>query len=1021
MPATPVVCEPRSLRRAIAHSPPARIHPSAPLLPSATRRRFSSAMVHLTTFGGLGLRIEDRPIDGALAQRRRLLLLAILASEYPAPVGRQRLGDLLWGAGTADAADAARNNLRQAIFALRHGLAELGEVRAPVAGRAELALDPTVVHADCIAFAAAIDARAYGEAVRLYRGHFLDGISLPDSPAFGVWADARRVRCAEQFRHACAATAVAAAADRRWEEALGTWLAFRTHFPADARPIEGLIEALVQLGRVDEAREYAHAYGLAAVLERAIRERASKTAGPPRDEAHVDAPDNPRSATPSPLLDRLCGPWRRRAVLVAGAAVLVLGAVFARRRFGDRLHGMAMAQAARSSGVASESAVAVLPFRVSSTTTQYEYLRDGMVDLLAATLTDSAARVRTIDAGATITTWDSTVGVAPKYVPLAEELAVARRLGAARIVDGGVVGTATEVTITAQLVDVATGTPLLVARVNGVPDRIATLVDGLAAQLLSGEAGDPRAGTGALAATPLGAVRAYLDGRAAFRRGDFAAAVRHEQYALAVDSTFALAALELGRVAGWLADDASEHRGYALAWAHRDRLDAIGAAEVAAVLGPRYPQGSTRVELLDACERLTRLEPDRPEPWYLAGDLLFHNPWLSGAGAATGLSRARGMFERALRRAPDYAPAYDHLIQLLAHERDTATLRREWLGAATVRLAPDVAAYLGWRVAVALDDSEARRRAWAQLRGSSPLALQWVIMSSQEDGVALRDAERAVQWMVARGVTGADRVDALRARHALALNEGDLRTAAEAAAGLRAAPGGKIPGRRLQLLDALFGGAPTDAVALAALAATRLSAFAPEATTPARREEHAIDGCLAGYWYAAHGQQAALSGVLNHLLAFAARHRPESWSAEAHTCATLLTTWRAVLLRSTDRTARLDALDRDLAGGAYVSSRLLWDATVLASASVFETGGEPARALSAIRRRNWFYHWPHYLAPQLEAQGRIALEAHDTAGAVRSYRHYIALRRHADPSAIPAVRHAQVVIALLGRQEFHRE
>jgi len=102
-------------------------------------------------------------------------------------------------------------------------------------------------------------------------------------------------------------------------------------------------------------------------------------------------------------------------------------------------------------------------------------------------------------------------------------------------------------------------------------------------------------------------------------------------------------------------------------------------------------------------------------------------------------------------------------------------------------------------------------------------------------------------------------------------------------------------------------------------------------------------------------------------------------------CGTL-SAWRATLLHSADRQVRLDSLDAAVAPGAYVSSRLLWDATVLASAAVFEAASEPTRALAVIRRRNGFYHWPHYLAAQLNAQGRIALEVHDTAGALRSYR-----------------------------------
>jgi hypothetical protein len=71
---------------------------------------------------------------------------------------------------------------------------------------------------------------------------------------------------------------------------------------------------------------------------------------------------------------------------------------------------------------------------------------------------------------------------------------------------------------------------------------------------------------------------------------------------------------------------------------------------------------------------------------------------------------------------------------------------------------------------------------------------------------------------------------------------------------------------------------------------------------------------------------------------------------------------------------------------------------------LWERHGEPERALQAARRRGSAFLWvPSYMSSYLAAEGRLAALTGDTAGAVRAYRHYLALRFDPEPGVLPAV------------------
>jgi hypothetical protein len=78
-----------------------------------------------------------------------------------------------------------------------------------------------------------------------------------------------------------------------------------------------------------------------------------------------------------------------------------------------------------------------------------------------------------------------------------------------------------------------------------------------------------------------------------------------------------------------------------------------------------------------------------------------------------------------------------------------------------------------------------------------------------------------------------------------------------------------------------------------------------------------------------------------------------------------------------------------------------------------ERQGNLQAALSAVRRRSYAYHLTDYLAAHLRQEGRLAALTGDSSGAVRAYRHYLALRSDPEPALRPAVEAVRAELAKL--------
>lgn len=121
-----------------------------------------------------------------LLRRRQVRALFYFLAHELKPVTRERLTFLFW----PDRPDTeARRNLTRLLSAAR---AQLDDDDLLVTAQDQVGLDARRVWSDYVAFAQlclSAERAALEEAARLYRGPFLEGFALPDSPAFGEWQD----------------------------------------------------------------------------------------------------------------------------------------------------------------------------------------------------------------------------------------------------------------------------------------------------------------------------------------------------------------------------------------------------------------------------------------------------------------------------------------------------------------------------------------------------------------------------------------------------------------------------------------------------------------------------------------------------------------------------------------------------------------------------------------------------------------------------------------------------------------
>jgi TolB-like protein/DNA-binding SARP family transcriptional activator/Tfp pilus assembly protein PilF len=344
----------------------------------------------LKLLGGASLEGADGPLTGRVAQRRRLALLALLATSRRPGLSREKLAATLWPESDGE---RARHLLSDTVYVINRALG--GEVVCAVSDELRLQRDRLVC--DASAFEQAMDAGSWDLALRLYTGPFMDGFFVDGSEAFERWATAERERLHGLFGRALERLAVERAdrGDRRG--AVECWRRLSTDDPLNSHVACQLAEALTVAG--DRAGALQHLQDHAATLERELgipppgevaelvrSLRIARSPGTPRavsvpaeatpESAPVIAADPTETSLPPPT----SAGWRaRRSLLAVGLAVAVIAVVVL-------VAGLRAFWSRPPLTTTSLHSVAVLPFADLSAARNQEYFGDGIAEELSTQL-----------------------------------------------------------------------------------------------------------------------------------------------------------------------------------------------------------------------------------------------------------------------------------------------------------------------------------------------------------------------------------------------------------------------------------------------------------------------------------------------------------------------------------------------------------------------------------------------------------------------------------------------------------
>ena len=985
----------------------------------------------LETFGKLALSGGASRLSH---QRRRLALLALVAASGERGLSRDQLLAYLW---PESAAGNARHSLEQLLHELRRALGE-----SVFSGVNPVYLNSEVVASDVTEFERALMRGELTDAVALYGGPFLQGFYLDDAPEFERWTTTERARLADRYADALNRLAVDAeksgdhAAAVRWRRRLAE------ADPVGSRSALALMRALVAAGDRTAALQHARIYE--ALIQQEFESApdpsitsyaAALRAGSVDHRANIPAPkaaggsdarsdsitvtntpaDQPvttleTTATPmSPLSREFTLPaiqeapprrWRASwwlAGLPVAATILLL-AVLSRRDRG-------------SVPALDQNRIVVVPFRTSGADSSVKYLGEGVVDLIAPMLTGEGGPIA-VDSRTAISTWNRITRGRDGTADDARQ--VARELGAGMVLTGAVVAGGGRLTITGNVIPTGAGDARALSSVSAPIDSVDRLLDQFVGQLLTRQSGVAETSVSAIASQSLPAIRAYLNGRAAYRRANEDQAIDNFSRALDIDSTFALAALDLAVATGKIMrteiclsrvcrvysnvpglatserGDGLFNRAVRLAWAYRFKLGRRDRPLLDALRGENYPRASSARETLANLGRAVVAAPDRPETHYLLGTLLLYQ------GPALGLSDSRERSAAAFRAASQLDPSYlaplARMVDVAAFGGDTATLRR----AGVLYLARDTVAttadYVRWLVAAGTSDSAASRAIRARLSSLSRATLDHIYLTSQMSGLALEDADSAAKLLTETTADPADKSIALRRESLLALNRGRPSEATRLLRRLREmrTQGGNVFENftmdAAQFNDGERAVSDSSARELARkLARDTLRPLSPDARRPT-----SVAMLGQTMWYLESGdtvRAAAATGWLQ-------RH------AEGQSRNSVFSVVPAMLMATSARrpdAAVLRALVDSMALGGccalppFVNFEL---------ARAYEESGDGAGALRVIRRGVW-YNPPRMLATQLREEGRLAARLGDRTGAIRAYEHYLALRSNPEPVLLP--------------------
>ena len=635
--------------------------------------------------------------------------------------------------------------------------------------------------------------------------------------------------------------------------------------------------------------------------------------------------------------------------------------------------------------------VAVVPFRVSGVDTSATRYRLGMLELLHSSFTGEGG-LRSVSPASVLSVWRGMVKSPAEDLPEDRALALARRVGAGRLLTGSIVGVPNGLVIDATLAPVDGGAPIN-ARAEGHPDSVLALVDRIVGDLLvRSSIGAARPQLGTLTSPSLPALKAYLDGQSAYRSGEFAEAAKLYNAAIKLDSGFALAGLGLAKTSGWGASGASYEDGMRVAWLGRDRLGPRDRTQFELYGGANYPGPSYAKDATGVVERLVQLAPDDPEAWHEYGDHFFHYGRMLDIPDAVNLAR-RG-FERAVFLDSGFSAPVAHLIDLGGLTGDTAAVRRYYTlrsrqadaGGVPVRFLQR------WRTAVTFNDSAAIDSLHQAVRDGANVGTAMTFAATEALDLPMAELALERQWR--ERSTG----QLFAAVSLVQLYESMGRpSSAERVLGEMADRRFWHMSQSLRVIGAIYSQLDTIAGAKAALALERF-ADTTTATDLGGRRIRWVSLALAQLWRASRGGYSSLDRVASLGKTLVGSPQSANYGLEEEL---LIAVLEAVSeSQRKGATAALDRLDSITARGPthYSFARGL---AALTAARLLEEKGDNVAALRAVRRSPYdFANASNLQGVIAREEGRLAAMTGDRAGAIAAYQRYLRFRANAEPPLV---------------------
>jgi len=508
------------------------------------------------------------------------------------------------------------------------------------------------------------------------------------------------------------------------------------------------------------------------------------------------------------------------------------------------------------------------------------------------------------------------------------------------------------------------------------------------------------------------AITAFLAGEQSYRRGRYDDASHSFLAAYQRDSTFALAALRLEIVDGWLVFSPIPGDWLRRAWTNRERLSGADRALLDALAGPTYPALPTARNyertLFAAAERT-----NSAELWYEAGDVALHRYRLSGD--STYPRRALDAFRRAEALDSSFVPALEHQSSLYEMLGDSAGERAAWQRQRMLDSAGDFfrltdAAYRAMHspVAEAVDDADHRIK--------DPVALHFAaswLTADVDELPPLNDGRLTVADAFERA---ADKSMALASDPQLVLEQTVYWINTGRPRAFAAAPSADSA-LTVDMWNTIAGLVWDGDSAIAARSARQLVRWAGTKDTAVSLTQSSAY-LAAGLWSLSRGDTVGVERARAGLKAM--RVAPESPLGQAVSIhEKLLAAHLSVARKAPDAKARLTELDSLLIDGR-VNRTLVANLGNLLVSRLWEDVGDDQRALDAINRRHLYVGAGSFSSSRLKARARIAERLGMREEAIRSLRKFVGMRSRSDPQFRAELTEARATLAKLEKQSTGR-